>query len=105
MNFTPQETKLIERLRKHDRQWRWARWLVLVMGVFSAGLCTAFGYILHGLIAESEAGHFDGQTVFFIVLIWTKCVGARSKFHSVRSKVHSAPALRTFARPLRLPQG
>jgi hypothetical protein len=73
MNFTPQETKMIERLRKHERQWRWARWLVLVMGVLSAGLCAAFGFLLHGLIAESQAGHFDGQTVFFIVLIWTKC--------------------------------
>jgi hypothetical protein len=73
MNFTPQETRLIERLRKHDRQWRWARWLVLVMGVFSTGLCAMLGYLLHGLITESEPGHFDGQTVFFIVLIWTKC--------------------------------
>ena len=72
MNFSPQETKLIERLRKHDRQWRWARWLVLVMGVFSTGLCALLSYLLYGLIAESEAGHFDGQIVFFIVLIWTK---------------------------------
>jgi hypothetical protein len=73
MNFTPQETKLIERLRKHDRQWRWARWLVLMMGVFCIGLCTMLGYVLYGLIAGSQAGHFDGQAVFLIVLIWTKC--------------------------------
>jgi hypothetical protein len=73
MNFTPQEIKLIERLRKHDRGWRWARWLVLVLALLSAGLCTAFGYLLHGLITESEAGRFDGLTVFYIVLIWTKC--------------------------------
>ncbi len=69
MTFTPQEMKLIERLRKYDRQWRWARWLVLLMGLFSTGLCAALGYLLHGLVAESEAGHFDGQQVFFIVLI------------------------------------
>ncbi|MCW5554257.1 MAG: hypothetical protein KIS67_19125 [Verrucomicrobiae bacterium] len=73
MNFTPQETKMIERLRKYERQWRWARWSVLVMGILSAGLCIVFGFILRWLIVESQAGHFDGQTVFFILLIWTKC--------------------------------
>ena len=73
MNFMPKETKLIERLRKHERQWRWVRWWVLLMGFISTGFCAALGYLLHGLIAESEAGHFDGQSVFFIVLIWTKC--------------------------------
>jgi uncharacterized BrkB/YihY/UPF0761 family membrane protein len=73
MNFTQQESKLVERLRKQDRRWRWARWVVVVMGVLFTALCTAFGYLLHRLIAESDAGHFDGQTVFFIVLFWTKC--------------------------------
>src|SRR3954463_6342505 len=69
----PQETKLIERLRKQDRQWRWMRWFLLVMGVFSIGLCAMLGYLLHSLITQSEAGYFDGQIVFYIVLIWTKC--------------------------------
>jgi uncharacterized membrane protein YjjP (DUF1212 family) len=72
MKFTPRESKLIERLRKYERQWRWARWLVLLMALLSTGLCAAFAYLLHGLIPGTEAGHFDGQQVFFIVLIWTK---------------------------------
>lgn len=73
MNFTPQEAKLIQRSRKQDRHWRWIRWLLLALGVLSAALCAVFGYFLHGLIGESEAGHFGGQQVFFIVLFWTKC--------------------------------
>ncbi len=73
MNFTRQEAKLIQRFRRQNQQWRWMRWLVLVLGVLSAALCAVFGYFLNGLIGESEAGHFAGQQVFFIVLFWTKC--------------------------------
>jgi formate hydrogenlyase subunit 3/multisubunit Na+/H+ antiporter MnhD subunit len=73
MNFTTRETKMIEQLRKYERQWRWARWMVLVMGTLSAGLCITFGFLLSGLIAESQAGNFDAQTVFLIMLLWTKC--------------------------------
>lgn len=64
---------MIERLRKHERQWRWARWLLLGAGMLSVGLCVLFGFLLNGLIAESQLGTFDAQTVFFIVLLWTKC--------------------------------
>lgn len=73
MNFTAQEMRLVERLRKQDRQWRWARWLVLGLGIFSVGLCAVFGYFLHSLVVEAEGSRFGGQEVFIIVLIWTKC--------------------------------
>lgn len=73
MNLTLQELKMLERLRKQERQWRWARWLVLLMGCLSTAACLVFGFLLHGLIAESQAGQFDAHTVFFIVLLWTKC--------------------------------
>ncbi|MHB8522927.1 MAG: hypothetical protein ACYDH9_19500 [Limisphaerales bacterium] len=73
MELTPQETKLIARLRKQDRQWLWVRWLLLAMGVFFIALCSLFGYLLHSLVSESGRDHLDSVTVFFIVLIWTKC--------------------------------
>ncbi len=73
MEFTAQETKLIERLRKEDRRWRWARWLMLAAGLLSATNCALFGYVLHRLISVSAQGHLDSDMVFFIVLFWTKC--------------------------------
>ena len=73
MEFTRQEMKLIERLRKQDRQWRWARWLVLLMGLLSIAACALFGYLVHQLVSTSAQGHLDLDMVFFIVLFWTKC--------------------------------
>lgn len=73
MEFTQQEMKLIARLRKQDRQWRWARWLVLAMGVLSVIACATFAYAVHRLVSESAQGHLDSDAVFFIVLFWTKC--------------------------------
>ena len=39
MQFTPRETKLIERLRNQQLQWPVARLLVLCSGLLLAGLC------------------------------------------------------------------
>jgi len=47
MQFTPQELKLIERLKKHEPRWRYVRLLRLVSLVLLAVLCGMFGYILH----------------------------------------------------------
>jgi hypothetical protein len=74
MQFTPQEMKLVGRLRKQDRQWVWARWLVLLMGVFSTVACVVMGWMLHLLLSEWERqGLFTSTTVFLTMLIWTKC--------------------------------
>ena len=72
MEFTPKETRLIKRLRKQERQWHWARWFVLGLGASSIVLCAMFGFLLHSLVSES-ARQLDPLSVFFIVLIWTKC--------------------------------
>lgn len=73
MELTPQETKLVERLRKQQRRWVWARWFFLVIGVASIVLCAMFGFLLHSLVSGPIGEHPDGMSVFFIVLIWTKC--------------------------------
>lgn len=73
MEITSQEMRLIERLRKQDRQWLWARWFLLAAGILSLALCAACGYVVHRLVSESAQGHLDSDTVFLIVLFWTKC--------------------------------
>lgn len=73
MELTTQEMKLVERLRKQQRRWVWARWFCLAIGVASIVLCAMFGFLLHSLVSDSAGGHLDGMSVFFIVLIWTKC--------------------------------
>jgi len=72
MTFTPKQTKLIQRFRKQDRQWRWARWLVLAMGILSAGLCIGFGWFLSLLIRDSSHQLSSGDA-FVFALLWTKC--------------------------------
>ena len=39
MELTQQEQRMVERLRKQERQWRWARWTTLASGIFSAAVC------------------------------------------------------------------
>jgi hypothetical protein len=73
MEFTPQETKLIARLRKQQRQWAWARWVCLGFGLASVVLCAMFGFLLHSLVSGPIGEHPDGMSVLYIVLIWTKC--------------------------------
>jgi uncharacterized membrane protein len=72
IEFTPNEMRLIERLRKQERQWRWARWMMLTMGACFIILCAFYGYALHFLISESR-GHLDSDAVFLMMLFWTKC--------------------------------
>jgi hypothetical protein len=43
MNFTPEERRLVEGLRKKERQWRVARWILLPGGVVTM---TLWGWLL-----------------------------------------------------------
>jgi hypothetical protein len=45
MQLTTREAKLVERLRKQERQWPRLRWFALGVGVFSA-ICASFIVIL-----------------------------------------------------------
>ncbi len=73
MEFTTQETKLVKRLRKEQRRWVWARWFFLAIGVASIVLCAVFGFTLHSLVSDQARVRLNEMSVFFIVLIWTKC--------------------------------
>ena len=71
MQFTPRETKLIERLRKQERRWPRMRWALLAAGVFAA---CCYTYIL---IALYHTLHFDtlpSYEVLFFAMLWPKCL-------------------------------
>ncbi len=71
MQFTPQETKLIERLRKQERRWPWVRWVLLAAGVLTASSCVCI------LVALYRTLHFDSlptYEVLFFAMLWPKCL-------------------------------
>lgn len=73
MQFTPQETKLIEKLRKQNRQWPRTRWLVLAIGLLSSIVCGGWGYFVYMLTLASNRSPLDSGDAFIIALLWTKC--------------------------------
>jgi hypothetical protein len=72
MHLTPQETKLIEKLRKEVRHWPRTRWLVLAIGVLCTFLFIVWCYFLRLLILETGHQTESGDT-FIFALVWTKC--------------------------------
>jgi hypothetical protein len=77
MQFTPQEKKWIERLRKDERQWPGLRWFTLGAGIFGV-LCYSFILIMvfnfPGLSSDSQ-----DVTVFLLwlsvfAMLWPKCL-------------------------------
>src|SRR6185312_14911545 len=70
VNFTPQEMKLVERLRKQERQWNWVRWVRLGAGICSLGICATFGFFLHRMITLFLSVHVqtNANTVLFILI-------------------------------------
>ena len=74
MELTPQEIKMIERLRKQQRQWKLTRWIVLALGILSAAGCVIFGYFFYRIIFESSQAQPDWAAVLLVIFFWTKCV-------------------------------
>jgi len=71
MQFTSQEMKLIERLRKQERQWPRARWILLAMAAFIVAI---YGYILSKIIGMLESGHSTEDATFMVAFFWPKCL-------------------------------
>ena len=71
MQFTPQETKMIERLRKQERHWPWMRWALLATGIFGAGCNT---YILTTLYRGLHFDTLPSYEVLFFAMLWPKCL-------------------------------
>src|SRR2546430_1224046 len=65
MELTQQEQRMVERLRKQERQWRWARWTTLLVGVFSAGVC----FFISSLVLPRIQSEKDMASTAFILAI------------------------------------
>jgi len=80
MNFTPPEAKMIARLRKQNGQWKRARWILLVNGVFSAGLSAWMAYLIYVVLVPGvqdlrsfRSDSLNTQLLFMIDLFWSMC--------------------------------
>jgi hypothetical protein len=71
IRFTPQETKLIERLRKQERQWPRMRWMWLVAAVFLMADCGFFLLVIYKVL---EAEKSSSDNAFIIAFFWPKCL-------------------------------
>ena len=71
MQFTPQETKLIDRLRKQERGWPKMRWIMVTSGVFGAvaSIC-----IVVGLYRTLHVDTLPSYEVLFFAMLWPKCL-------------------------------
>ena len=75
MQLTRQETKLVKRLRRNERSWRWGRWLYLGLGLLIE-LC--YSSLLFSMLARLKSVAFDvnalgaGRVDFYF--LWPKCM-------------------------------
>jgi len=72
MQFTPQEMKLIERLRKQERLWPRTRWILL--GVAAFGFAT-YGYVAYVLFSVLDSKTFSpADTALVFAFFWPKAL-------------------------------
>lgn len=71
MEFTPNELKLIEHLRKQERKWPRDRWILLATGVFGI---IAYCYFAFRVIHFIEPENYGEGEVLFFAYFWPKCL-------------------------------
>ena len=70
MQFTPQEMKLIERLRKQERRWPRTRWILLGMAVF---IFAVYGYVAYFLFGTLDSQTFSpADSALLFAFFWPK---------------------------------
>ena len=72
MQFTPQEMKLIERLRKQERRWPRTRWILVGM---AAILLAAYGYVAYLLFGTLDSRTFSpADSALLFAVYWPKVI-------------------------------
>jgi amino acid permease len=72
MQFTAQEMKLIERLRKQERRWPRTRWILLVMAAFGLAI---YGYVAYFLFSTLDAQTFSpADSALLFAVLWPKAL-------------------------------
>src|SRR5258708_4963122 len=75
MQFTPREMKLIERLRKQERQWPRLRWVLLAGGLLCTVALGLYGHTLFSLVSGlNSAEPTSADTVLAIAIFFPKCL-------------------------------
>src|SRR5258706_7464865 len=73
MELTPREIKLIERLRKQERQWVWLRWGLLAGGLLCTVALALYSHTLFSLASGlNSAGPTSPDTVLAIAIFFPK---------------------------------
>jgi len=70
MQFTSQEMKLIERLRKQERRWPRRRWILLGMAAFLFACYGFIAYMLFHTLGSDTVSPSDSALLF--ALYWPK---------------------------------
>ena len=70
MQFTPQQLKLIERLRKQEQTWPRMRWVLLAAAVLGLGACVYFAYFLYRLLDSQALSRADCALLFAVFWPW-----------------------------------
>jgi hypothetical protein len=72
MQFTSQEMKLIERLRKQERRWPRTRWILLGVAAFSLAIC---GYVVYFLLSTLDSKTFSSaDSALLFSVFWPKAL-------------------------------
>jgi hypothetical protein len=72
MQFTPQESKLIERLRKQERKWPRTRWILIGMAAFGFAI---YGYVAYILFSTLDSKTFSpADSALLFAVFWPKAL-------------------------------
>ena len=71
MQLTPQDMKLMERLRKKERQWPRDRWILLVVGIF---VLACYSYILVSIYSRLDFQNLKSLDVLLFAQFWPQCL-------------------------------
>jgi hypothetical protein len=69
VNLTRRESKLVERLRKQERQWRYTRWLLLAGGLVLVGM---WAWVLHYVCVTGERSGDKDWPAVLLALAYPK---------------------------------
>lgn len=74
MQFTAQEIRCIERLRRLERAWRWQRWAHLFLGALSGVVLALYGSRLISLVNGLESSGFPAPSIAEIAILCPFCL-------------------------------
>jgi Na+/proline symporter len=68
MRLTPQEVKMVERLRRDERAWQRWRWTILAIVPLAFGFGAYFAYFVCRLLDSKVVS--EAQTAMLIAVLW-----------------------------------